>query len=288
MRGIGGWGERRRRRRRGDPLDRGPSEHRWIVSYADFITLLFAFFTTLYGISSVDARKFGPVAAGFHTAFAGDRAGHGVAPAPATGSPAPAPPPASSPGRMLEASPRPVAAARAAPGPAEVTLEEVRTALSDRLAAPVRDGRVAVELDQRGVVVSIRESGSFATGSADVSEQAREVVGAVATAVRDIGNFVRVEGHTDDVPIHTAQYGSNWELSTARATNVVALLTQVYRIDATRLSAAGYSEFHPRAPNDSAANRARNRRVDIVILNPGISRREEPGRSNARQPDRPR
>jgi chemotaxis protein MotB len=88
------------------------------------------------------------------------------------------------------------------------------------------------------------------------------------------------------VPIHTPRYDSNWELSTARATNVVALLTQAYLIDATRLSAAGYSEFHPQVPNDSEANRGRNRRVDIVILNPGISRREEPAPVESRQPGR--
>jgi len=166
--------------------------------------------------------------------------------------------------------------ARALPPGREVTLDDVKMRLSERLALPVKDGRVAVELDRRGVVVSIRESGSFATGSAEVSLQAREVIGEVAAAVRDIGNLVRVEGHTDDVPIHTARYDSNWELSTARATNVVALLVQAHGIDAVRLSAAGYSEFHPRVPNDSVANRARNRRVDVVILNPGVSRREEP------------
>jgi chemotaxis protein MotB len=284
MIGTLGRGERRRRRRRSDPLDRGPSQHRWIVSYADFITLLFAFFTTLYAISSIDARKIGPLAAGFHTAFAGGGADHAVAATRLVGQRAPASRRASSAaGRMLDASPQPVANPRAATGAAEVTLDEVRKELSDRLAGPVSDGHVAVDLDRRGLVVSIRESGSFATGSAEVSQQAREIVGEVAAAVRDIGNFVRIEGHTDDVPIHTPRYDSNWELSTARATNVVALLTQEYQIDATRLSAAGYSEFHPRVPNDSEANRGRNRRVDIVILNPGISRREEPASVESRQ-----
>jgi chemotaxis protein MotB len=268
MRILGSRAERRRKRRRADPLDRGPSEHRWIVSYADFITLLFAFFTTLYGISSVDARKLAPVAAGFQTAFAGHRSAQT--------------PPAA--GRVQQAPPPAAGAPRPAQGAAEVALEEVRRALLNRLSTPVEDGRVAVELDRRGVVVSIRETGSFATGSAEVSPQARAVVAEVAAAIRGIGNFVRVEGHTDDVPIHTASYVSNWELSTARATNVVALLALAHRIDPARLSAAGYSEFHPQVPNDSAANRSRNRRVDIVILNPGVSRREEPGRLEGLQP----
>lgn len=283
MKALGSRGERRRRRRRSDPLDRGPNEHRWIVSYADFITLLFAFFTTLYGISSVDARKLAPVAAGFHSAFSGSRADLPPAAAPAARPVSQSP--TLVPGRMLEASPQPVPAPRATTGSAEVTLEEVRQALGTGLAAAIADGRVAVQIDRRGVVVSIRESGSFATGSAEVSPQARAVVAEVAATIKDIGNFVRVEGHTDDVPIHTSRYVSNWELSTARATNVVALLTQVHRIDPARLSAAGYSEFHPQVPNDSAAHRARNRRVDIAILNPGVSRREEPGQPDPRPPD---
>ncbi len=86
---------------------------------------------------------------------------------------------------------------------------------------------------------------------------------------------MRVEGHTDDVPIHTARFASNWELSTARATIVVAYFVES-GVWPTRLSAAGYAEFHPRQPNDSDASRARNRRVDVVVLNPGTVEREEP------------
>jgi chemotaxis protein MotB len=272
------------RRRRADTLDQPPGHHRWIVSYADFITLLFAFFTTLYGISTVDARKLGSAVVGFQSAFASGRAADAATAARRPEARAPAARPAATEGRMAEASPQPVPDREAATGAAEVNLEDVRLGLSDRLAAPVKDGRVAIELDRRGLVVSIRETGSFATGSAVVSPQAAEVIGEVAGAVRRIGNFVRIEGHTDDVPIHTERYDSNWELSTARATNVVALLVQAHGLDAVRLSAAGYSEFHPRAPNDSEANRGRNRRVDIVILNPGVSRREEPGPAGPRAP----
>ncbi len=88
---------------------------------------------------------------------------------------------------------------------------------------------------------------------------------------------MRVEGHTDDVPIHTPRFASNWELSTARATSIVAYFVQNVGIAPARLSAAGYAEFHPRGSNDSAASRARNRRVDIVILNSRTQTQEEPG-----------
>jgi chemotaxis protein MotB len=99
----------------------------------------------------------------------------------------------------------------------------------------------------------------------------------VADTVRDLPNVIRVEGHTDDVPIHTTQFASNWELSTARATRVVQLLIEQGGLPADRLSAAGYGEYHPRVGNDSAANRARNRRVDIVIVDALTAEREEPG-----------
>ena len=260
------------RRRAEDAGDPASGHHRWIVSYADFITLLFAFFTTLYGISTLDAAKYGRAANGLQSAFAGG------APAlpgrDATGL-APAPPGA----RPLAVLTQPDPAPSEMNGPAEVSLDDVRARLRDRLDGPVRQGRLSFELDPRGLVVSIRESGSFVTGSAELSRDARAVVAEVAGAVREVGNLVRVEGHTDDVPIHTARYASNWELSTARATSVVALIVGLHGIDAARLSAAGYSEYHPLAPNDSEANRSRNRRVDIVILDPRVSAREEPGQA---------
>lgn len=269
------------RRRPCDYADSAPGQHRWIFSYADFITLLFAFFTTLYGISTIDSAKFGSAATGLQSAFAGGSRG-----APANearpGQAAVADATAPSPGpRPLAVHSGPDAPPSLPGGHAEVSLDTMRARLQGRLDAPVREGRVSLDLDPRGLVVSIRESGSFATGSAEVSPDARAVVAEIAAAVREVGNLVRVEGHTDDVPIHTPQYGSNWELSTARATSVVALLVGVHAIDPSQLSAAGYSQYHPRARNDSDANRARNRRVDVVILDPRVSAREEPGQAGS-------
>jgi chemotaxis protein MotB len=100
----------------------------------------------------------------------------------------------------------------------------------------------------------------------------------VADRLRALPNALRVEGHTDDVPIQTSKFASNWELSTARATRVVDYLIHAGSIDPARLSAAGYSQFHPLVANDSEANRARNRRTDIVILNTATRRAEEPTR----------
>jgi chemotaxis protein MotB len=107
--------------------------------------------------------------------------------------------------------------------------------------------------------------------------------------VRSSSNAIRVEGHTDNVPIRTVKYDSNWELSTARASAVVAYLVKNVGIDASRLSAAGYGEFHPRGPNATEADRARNRRVDLVILdsNDPRERRAPVAREGPASDDRP-
>ena len=124
----------------------------------------------------------------------------------------------------------------------------------------------------------MREAGSFPTGSADLSPVARDVLTELAATLgTDATTKLRVEGHTDDVPILTGRFASNWELSTARATSVVTYLVQQVGLTPQRLSAAGYGEYHPRVPNATDADRARNRRVDVVILNEATANAEEPG-----------
>jgi chemotaxis protein MotB len=228
-----------------------PSHERWLVSYADFITLLFAVFTVLYASSTVDARKLSTMVESMQQVFAGQDA-KAVAP--------PTPQPRTD---------------VTTPG---TDLEEVQRSLQLDLQGELVDGRVALEPDARGLVISILESASFPVGSADLPPAAEALLTRLSARLREIPNTIRVEGHTDDVPIQTARYASNWDLSTARATRVVSFLMESGRIDPVRLSAAGYSQFHPRVPNDSAADRARNRRVDLVILNTATNRAEEPGR----------
>ncbi len=246
------------RRRRHDP----PTSHeRWLVSYADFITLLFAFFTTMYAISTVDSRKLEEAASSMQAAFsdAGETTptsnqigaldydgGRSLLTDPGTA------------GKVLEA------------------LTDVRSRLDGRLSQQVAAGVVDLSMDPRGLVVSMQEAGSFSTGSADLSASAQTILTEIGATLRDIDNFVRVEGHTDDVPIETARFRSNWDLSTSRATAVVRFLSEQVALPATRLSASGYGEFRPRVPNDSPSNRAINRRVDLIILNPATSAAEEP------------
>jgi chemotaxis protein MotB len=240
----------RQRSRRSQPPT--VSHERWLVSYADFITLLFAFFTTMYAISTVDAQKLTKMVSSMQVALNGDKPTATPVAAPAARSVAP-----------VVSSSRQV-------------LVELRTQLAERLKRQIDTGNVALEVDPRGLVVSIREAGSFTIGSADLSEPARALLRDIGGPLSELSNPIRVEGHTDDVPIHTAKFQSNFELSTSRATSVITFLVETVGIDPSRLSAAGYGEFKPRAPNHDEGARAQNRRVDLVILNAATQLAEEP------------
>lgn len=239
-----------RRRRRRATHGGQFSHERWLVSYADFITLLFAFFTTMYAISTVDAQKMSKMVSSMQTAFASS-------------------------GRPFAEVAEPAATDDVHTG--GVLSEGFEQHLADVLRAELGGELVDVTTDRRGVVVSIREAGSFPTGSADLSNVARVVLARVADTMAAARHAIRVEGHTDDVPIRSGRFSSNWELSTARATAVVDFLIQA-GLSPDRLSAAGYGEYRARGPNDSDSNRARNRRVDVVILNDETVRTEEPQR----------
>jgi chemotaxis protein MotB len=226
-----------------------------MVSYADFVTLLFAFFTTLYAISKVDSAKLSFMVQSVHEAFE-PPSGNGLLA-----------------GGKSVLDGHPPTAPKTQPDAQDIA---VAAQLEKRLASDLAGGRVALQIDGRGVVISMLETGAFPVGSAELTPVAREVLSRIATTVHDVNSAIRVEGHTDDVPIHTARFASNWELSTARATSVVQYLIDAAHMPAWKLSASGYGEFHPGVVNDSPANRARNRRVDVVILNPGTRASEEP------------
>ncbi|HEY6361663.1 MAG TPA: flagellar motor protein MotB [Vicinamibacterales bacterium] len=214
---------------------------RWLLSYADLVTLLLALFTTLYAASSVDARKLAPLQTSLREAFD-------------------APP-------IIETvNPRGALVPALTATPGQTAQDHLQARLMQELSEALRLQRVDIHRDARGLVVTLPEEAAFATASTDVSLEARDLIDRVATAVRPTSGSVRIEGHTDDVPIRTARYSSNWELSTARASAVVAYLVESSGFDPGRLSAAGYGEFHPRVANDTPQNRARNRRIDIVIL----------------------
>jgi len=145
-------------------------------------------------------------------------------------------------------------------------LEQLKIRLAHDLEDAVRSQRLDITTDGRGLVISLPEQATFPVGTADLGDGAKALITRVAATIAPLPNLIRVEGHTDDVPIRTARFASNWELSTARASAVVAYMIEHDRIDPARLSAAGYGEYHPKVPNSSPQNRARNRRIDLVVL----------------------
>lgn len=262
-------------RRRKRP--RAHSNHeRWLVSYADFITLLFAFFVVLYASSQVDQRKVGRLALAIQVAFQE----MGVFPASTTQVPLDInePMPFSTVQAIQNvkhntelgtiASPPEDSLAAASEETDLSTLQnELRQALHNEIVLH----EVALHRENDGLVISLREFGFFDSGSATIKPGALPALDRIASILAIRTCKLRVEGHTDNIPIHTAQMASNWELSTARATELVRFLITDHRFAPERLSAAGYAEYHPVASNLTAQGRAQNRRVDIVILGAQVS-----------------
>jgi chemotaxis protein MotB len=251
------------------------SHERWLVSYADFITLLFAFFVVLYSSSQVDKRKVGRLALAIQVAFQQ----LGVFDTSNTKVP------------LSDTEPMPFANVQAvenvdrtgdmqrfvppnrgilAPSGNPGSLKDIQSQLEKTLAPEIKDRTVAVQMRKEGIVVSLREVGFFESGSAALRPSAMNAVDRLADVVAPRSENLRIEGHTDNVPIHNGHFPSNWELSTARATEMVKLFIFRYRVMPSRLSAAGYAEFHPMDNNATPEGRGRNRRIDVVILNPTL------------------
>jgi chemotaxis protein MotB len=147
-------------------------------------------------------------------------------------------------------------------------LREVQAELEKVLAPEIKEHFVDIKARREGLIVSLREMGFFVSGSAALRASSRDAIDRLANVLKTRTEALRIEGHTDNVPIHNKQFDSNWELSTARASDLTKVFILRYAFDPERLSAAGYAQFHPVAPNDTPDGQARNRRVDIVILNP--------------------
>ena len=221
-------------RRRSIPSD---NHERWLVSYADFITLLFAFFVVLFAASTVDEKRMRSFAAGFERYIA--HSGQGDV-------------------SQLPGSRH-----------SELTIEEVQASLEQLEAdlwPEIQSAKIELSEEPRGLVMSLSESALFPPGEARLQPRSIPVMRKVGEALSRVPGQIRLEGHTDDTPIQTRLYPSNWQLSTARATAVLKFLIRQKSISLDRLSAAGYGEYRPLVPNDTPENRAKNRRVDVVIL----------------------
>lgn len=247
------------------------NHERWLISYADFITLLFAFFVVLFASSQADKKKQAQVAEAVKAAFTE----MGVFD------------PAS---KTLSISHDGGAASNAPSKPIPLpavlqTLDQIKKSIDKLVSDQVGQGRlpsgsVMTRITPDGLVISLHDAGFFASGSADVNPGSLNILSTIVDALPN--RAVRVEGHTDNVPIHTLQFATNWELSTARASAIARFIIEKGRFDPALLSAAGYAEFHPVAKNDTEAGRTENRRVDIILLTDQTAPQTVPGQAPSR------
>jgi chemotaxis protein MotB len=234
------------------------NHERWLVSYADFITLLFAFFVVMFATAKSDTSKAQAVSDSVKKAIENQSLASTIAILLGGRSDVKTPGKGQKPGA----------------GPAKVqiadgsgtTLAELLPILSKELQQEIRDGRLALRMTSRGLTISFTQAALFPSGEDEVAADSYGTVQKIATAINKVPNPVRAEGHTDSVPIHNSRFRSNWELSAARSIALVELLTQ-YGVPRERLSIAGYAETAPIDNNDTEEGRKKNRRVDIVILN---------------------
>ena len=148
------------------------------------------------------------------------------------------------------------------------SLQDAQSAIQNALNPEIQKHEVTMTMRREGLVVSLKEMGFFDSGSASIRPDSLDAISRLAEVLRQRQENLRVEGHTDNIPIHNSHFASNWELSTSRATEMIRVLMTQFDLPAGRLSAAGYAEFHPVASNETAAGRAQNRRLDVVILAP--------------------
>lgn len=224
------------------------NQDRWLLTYADLITLLLALFIVMYAISQIDSQKFEKVSEALNGILKGNESilenpnnidnlpGHGI---------------------MKIGN-----------------LKSIQSLINERFKSVAKDNEVKTEVTERGLVVHIMESALFDEGSAELRFKAMDILDIIYQEIHTLPNHIRIEGHTDDRDISTVQYPSNWELSAARASSVVRYLIDNYGMEPNKLSALGYGEYRPIKPNNTIENRAQNRRVDIVVLTDELSSKE--------------
>ncbi|OBS09798.1 flagellar motor protein MotD [Acidihalobacter prosperus] len=261
---------------------------RWLVSYADFITLLFAFFVVMYAISSVNVGKYRVLSESLVAAF--HNVPHSLDPiqvgkVAATGPPAttpmqnfPAPmemkglPQTMMPAPVLP--PRQAAALRSAQAPdeqlanTEAAIRAMGKEIQRRLGNLIDQKLVSVNIHRLWIDIKINTDFLFSSGSIQMPSSATSIIKEVARALAPLPNRIQVEGFTDDIPIHSLEFPSNWELSAARAASVVRLMAE-FGVAPQRMAAVGYGQYRPVASNATAAGRSQNRRVDLVVLASG-------------------
>lgn len=236
--------------RRGGKAKEAEKENaeRWLLTYADLITLLLAFFIVMWSLGQTDLKRFETVRHSLANAFntgIGDSSA-GTSPLFREGS---------------NFDPNPF-------GSQQTNLSSIQARFKELADKYGLAGKIRIRTDRNEIVISLSDNLLFDSASADLKPQALVVLNETAIILKSLPNEVRVEGHTDNIPVNTTKFDSNWELSSARATAVVRYLIEHGGVNEDQLFAAGYGETHPIASNDTVEGRALNRRADIVIIYP--------------------
>lgn len=250
----------------------------WLLTFADLMTLLLTFFVLLLSFSEMDVEKYRAMAASMGEAFGVTFIESSqqvpvitVAEKPEEVPPAPVAPPPSIPALVPGGLPQPNTEVSERVSEDSALNYERNDALATRLITEMEDfmadGLVDVAYDDREVVMRFSEKATFSPGSAELQVDIKELLSKVVGVLKDCTGHIQVVGHTDDRPILQGRFRSNWDLSSARAVSVVHEMVLDGSLDAKRVEAVGRAETQPLEPNDTEAQRARNRRVEIHILN---------------------
>ncbi len=226
----------------------GGHDERWVISYADLVTLLLGFFIILFASAKIDEDKFHELSFAFKEAFNVDvrQGADGTSPVFSGG---------------IGVVPGGNFASQAQP-----EVKAIRTSLDEQLTeAGLTASAVDVIRDGQGIVIRVSDRLLFASASAELNPEALPLLRVVSGVLRGLASDVRIEGHTDDIPVASERYATNWELSSARATTVLRFLVEDGKVDPKRMVAAGFAEFRPLASNTTPEGRALNRRADIVL-----------------------
>ena len=235
------------------------------MSYADFITLLFAFFVVMFASTQNDKNKAKAVSDSVRNALEHGQFSNAISTVLGRGKHEASNPP-SNPERVPQSDNNP------APPDLAHSLDTLQFALKGDL----QSGKVGLKLEPRGLIVSLRESAFFASGDDTIAPASISILEKVAPVVQSLPNPVRLEGHTDSVPIHNSRFRSNWELSAARAIAMMEIMATRFQIPRERMAIGGYAETAPVDGNETEEGRAHNRRVDLVLLSQ-LGYKSEPG-----------
>lgn len=245
----------------------------WVIPYADLLTLLMVMFIALYAIGNTDKAKFKAFAEGARAAFGGGSnvltgaGGNTVLDGSGAGQLDGLTPASLAHRQLADAALAQKSAVDQARAAEAQKFSDVERLINQALPPALRES-VGFRQESRGLVVTVvTDQLLFQSGSAEIQPEGADILAQVAAAVRGLPNQIAIEGHTDPAPIATAQFPSNWELSTARASSVLRFLVDVAGLDPGRLTASGYADTRPIADNATPEGRAKNRRVEIVVLN---------------------